>query len=171
MFFAEGDVDNKSCPARGKSALDAELLAIALALKIIVQKRPPKNYEIHTDSMAACNLVNGYQKSRNYFTDNIVEEAKYYLERATGKVRMNYVKGHSGVVENENAEFLAKVGRRRAQRGCSREEYWGCVEGEERTLDNTDKTEKTQTKTEKPQQKSSKADKTVNPLTKSQQSA
>lgn len=124
VFFSDGNEDNQSRPVVAYCSLDAELLAITLALKIVVQKYPCRNYEIHTDSMASRNLIYGYTKAFPFYRDDIVAEAKHYMQIAGGKVRIHFVKSHSGVEGNEAADLLAKEGRMMSDK-CREDEWWG----------------------------------------------
>lgn len=91
--------------------LETELAVIILALRIIQTRQGGFYYEIFCDSVAAGNLIHNYTPPKSDSTKKLVNETQSLLERAHGKVKLPYVKGHSDCERNGMAHRLANKGR------------------------------------------------------------
>lgn len=79
----------------------AELIAILMALIYVESHYKDKNIIVKSDSLTALDLISGKNKNPKYAT--IIESIHKFKNAIFTKV-----KAHSGIIGNENADFLAK---------------------------------------------------------------
>jgi ribonuclease HI len=108
VFFYDRDPRNKSERLPGKQTNNcAELYAVIRALEICDKS---KDLIIYTDSIYVITCHNIEYPKKNI---DLVMRMNDLIKERKGKVRIEHVKGHSGVYGNEQADRLAYLGSKK----------------------------------------------------------
>ncbi|POS82776.1 hypothetical protein EPUL_005460, partial [Erysiphe pulchra] len=108
------------CINRNVEAIDTEIITISQALSVCMQKALTKfatNILIHSDSRIAVGIVNGnYTLTSRTETKRIRDIQRDWGKRERlphvkpGIIKAVWIPSHSGIMENEEADSLAKLG-------------------------------------------------------------
>ncbi|CAG8703051.1 6533_t:CDS:1, partial [Dentiscutata heterogama] len=106
VFFADDDLCNLSerLPGSQQTNNCAELYAVIRALEVTASHL---DLLINTDSTYVIQSYNVYSPKANC---DLVNQMNKLIQTRTGKTHFNWVKGHSGIYENDQADRLAYLG-------------------------------------------------------------